>query len=186
MLQVSLAEIAVALEQASSSVSAPEAHGCLAGGLCADPGYSLQQWLDEVVPDESQLAVRSPDQPLTLLFDVTADALRGDDFEFNPLLPDDQNTLLERATALAQWCQGFLYGLGTGDLGALPKLPEEVDEVMRDLEQIGKAAIEPGDFEENSEEDEESYAQVVEYVRVSVQLVFDELDALRAQQSRSH
>ena len=40
--------------------------------------------------------------------------LRGDEMEFELLLPDDDAPLEQRATALSQWCQGFLYGFGTG------------------------------------------------------------------------
>jgi uncharacterized protein YgfB (UPF0149 family) len=186
MLQVTFAEIARALEAVRSSVSAPEAHGALVGGLCADPNYTADRWLEEIVPEASQALESGPEQPLPLLYDNTYDALRGDELEFAPLLPDDESLLIERASALAQWCQGFLYGLGTGDLGSMASLPDEVDEVMRDITQIGRATIDPADFAQESEDDEESYAEVVEYVRVGVQLVYDELNAQRARRSETH
>ena len=43
--------------------------------------------------------------------------LVGNDADFEPLLPDDESPLSERADALSLWCQGFLYGLGSGTDG---------------------------------------------------------------------
>ena len=104
-------------------------------------------------------------------------ALRGDEMEFQLLLPDDDALLVERAMALSQWCQGFLYGFGTG--GAVPReqLSGEVEEVLRDLTHISQASVETG---AEAEEEEQAYAEIVEYVRAGVQLIHDELIELRA------
>ena len=108
-------------------------------------------------------------------------ALRGDEMEFQLLLPDDDAVLMERALALSQWCQGFLYGFGTG--GAVPReqLSAEVEEVLRDLTHISQAAVETG---AEAEEEEQAYAEIVEYVRAGVQLIHDELIELRARRRR--
>jgi uncharacterized protein YgfB (UPF0149 family) len=87
---------------------------------------------------------------------------------------------------LSQWCQGFLYGFGTGQAnGMTPKeedLPTNVNEILNDLTHIGRASVEiEGDADNESEE--EAYAEVVEYVRVGVQLIHDEL--IPAQAARS-
>ncbi len=84
--------------------------------------------------------------------------------EFAPLLPDDDEPLAERATALAQWCQGFLYGLGTGRLNSIDELPGEVGEIVHDLTEISRAT--PGE-EDPTEDDEQAYAELVEFVRVA-------------------
>jgi uncharacterized protein YgfB (UPF0149 family) len=43
---------------------------------------------------------------------------------------------------------------------------------LRDFTQISRASVE---LEEESESEEESYSEVIEYVRAAVQLVHDEL-----------
>ena len=175
MFQVTFPEITRVLRDLQSSVPAAESHGCLCGALCTTAQYSVERWLDELVaqPDDPADDRRGP---LSLLFTDTVRALRGDEMEFELLLPDDDSALEDRAVALSQWCQGFLYGFGSGDPVDAQQLPPDVDEVLRDLTHIGRATVESRD---GSEEEEQAYAQIVEYVRVGVQLIHDELIDVR-------
>jgi uncharacterized protein YgfB (UPF0149 family) len=177
MLQVTFAEVARVLEGLESSVPAAEAHGCLVGALCTSPDFPMERWLEEIIPDAERRADEESLQPLRLLYADTINALRGEDMEFEALLPDDDIALVTRAGGLSQWCQGFLYGFGTGqvDNQALKQeqLPGNVNEILNDLTHIGRASVElEGD---GNESEEEAYAEVVEYVRVGVQLIHDEL-----------
>jgi uncharacterized protein len=182
MFQVTFPEITRVLRDLQSSVPAAESHGCLCGALCTTPHYSVERWLDELVAQADDKGEDQADdadgnrQPLSLLFIDTVRALRGDEMEFELLLPDDDSALEDRAVALSQWCQGFLYGFGSGDPVDPQQLPADVDEVLRDLTHIGRATVESRD---GSEEEEQAYAQIVEYVRVGVQLIHDELIDVR-------
>lgn len=175
MLQVTFPEIAHVLGEMQSSVPAAESHGCLCGGLCAAADYSLERWFEEIVPEESPEAAAEDNSPLKLLFEDTVRALRGDEMAFEPLLPDDDVALQDRANALSLWCQGFLYGFGTAE-PPQEQIPSNVNEVLRDLTHIGRATVE---LTEVNEEEEQAYAEVIEYVRVGVQLIHDELHSVR-------
>jgi uncharacterized protein len=180
MLQVTFPEITRVLEGLGSSVAAAESHGCLCGALCTASDYPVERWLEEIVPEEDRDEGgidEGSDMPLRLLYSDTLRALRGEDMELELLLPDDNTALELRATALSQWCQGFLYGFGTGHRVNAEELPADVDEILRDMTHIGRATVEVG---EGSEEEEEAYAEVVEYMRVGVQLIHDELDDARS------
>jgi uncharacterized protein len=175
MFQVTFPEVARVLQTLNSSIAAAESHGCLCGALCTTQQYPVDAWLDELVPDAE------PEQdddraPLRLLFADTVRALRGDEMEFQLLLPEDDDPLVERASALSQWCQGFLYGFGTGQPVARAELTSEVEEVLRDLTHISQASVETG---ADAEEEEQAYAEIVEYVRAGVQLIHDELLEVR-------
>lgn len=174
MLQATFPEIARVLETLGASAPAAESHGCLCGALCASQDYTFDRWLDEIIPDAAD-ASEAERRALNLLFTDTLKALGGDQMEFQPLLPDDAATLEQRAAALSQWCQGFLYGFGSGRAPAAQNLPPNVAEILRDLTHIGRAAVEAG---ASSEEEEEAYAEIVEYVRAGVQLIHDELTDL--------
>ena len=178
MLQVTFAEVVRVLEGLGSTVPAAEAHGCLVGALCTTPHYPMERWLEEIIPDEDRRADDDSQQALRLLYADTLNALRGEEMDFEVLLPGDESPLPSRAGGLSQWCQGFLYGFGTGQATAgAPKeedLPANVNEILNDLTHIGRASVEiEGDADNESEE--EAYAEVVEYVRVGVQLIHDEL-----------
>jgi uncharacterized protein YgfB (UPF0149 family) len=179
MFSIKFSDAATALAGASASVAIAEAHGCLSGALCASHDYPFSRWLDELLDDpgleeqsdQATAEVAAAKDLLQTLYSGTLKALRGDEMDFAPFLPDDDAPLATRAEALAQWCQGFLYGFGSVS-GSQRKLPTEVDEVLRDLSQIARATA--GDTEP-TEEDESDYVEIVEYVRAGAQLVHDEL-----------
>src|SRR5690606_7242636 len=181
MFHVTFPEVARVLSEARSNVPAAESHGCLCGALCVVPEYSVDAWLEEIVPDVSELGDRR--EPLERLFEDTVRALRGDQMEFQPLLPDDDASLQDRAAALAQWCQGFLYGFGSARTLEKERLPANVDEILRDLTQIGRATV---SVDEDDESQEQAYADVIEYLRVGVQLIHLQLHDVRHEQRQQH
>jgi uncharacterized protein len=162
------------LAQERSLADAAEAHGTLAGCLCAASGYRFEDWLKEILP-EGQAAAEARAE-LQQLYTATADALLQPDMEFELLLPADTQPIEVRTAALAQWCQGFLYGLGAGAIPDASELPGEVGEIVRDFIEITRAGV---DAEQGEESNENAYAELVEFVRVGVQLLFEELAGAR-------
>jgi uncharacterized protein len=172
-------QIQQVLTQAHSLTDAAEAHGTMTGCLCSTVAYRFEDWMQEILPDgDTSPAVT---QLLLELFRSTSAALLEAQMEFAPLLPDDEAPIETRAAALGAWCQGFLYGLGTSTLTDATLLPGDVGEVVRDLTEITHVAA---DNAESPESNEGAYAELVEFVRAGVQLLFDELEPLRREVSR--
>jgi uncharacterized protein YgfB (UPF0149 family) len=169
-------EIQRVLLEERSLTDAAEAHGTLAGCLCAAIGYRFEDWLQEILPEGRAHPMSK--ETLRELYVGTAGALEGPQMEFDLLLPEDEQPLDARTAALGQWCQGFLYGLGTSVVQDDSGLPGEIGEIVRDLTEITHVAVDSGQSEESNES---AYAELVEFVRVGVQLVFDELGPLRDQ-----
>lgn len=161
------------LRRAGAACDAAESHGTLCGALCAGVD-SEAAWLDHILDEargsgEAQQACR---RALLALCDETRHKLRAGVLEFSPLLPEDEAGLADRTDALGEWCQGFLYGMGlAGARLDTEELSEETGEVLKDMGQIAQAGFDG----EDSEEDETAYAEIVEYVRVGVQLLYEEL-----------
>lgn len=167
-------ELQRALVQCRALTDAAEAHGTLVGSLCAS-SCSLGDWLAEILPDGR--ANDSAADSLREVFESTSGALVDGAMAFAPLLPTDDAPIGDRALALGEWCQGFLYGLGSGV--AVPdasKLPGETAEVLRDMTEITRVDVDPEDDPESSES---AYAELVEFVRVGVQLLYDQLLPMR-------
>jgi yecA family protein len=162
------------LAQERSLADAAEAHGTLAGCLCGASDYRFEDWLREILPEGRAGAAASA--TLQELYTATATALLQPDMEFELLLPEDEEPIDVRTAALAQWCQGFLYGLGTGSIPDASKLPGDVGEVVRDFVEITRAGV---DGDQDPEANESAYAELVEFVRVGVQLLFEELGGAR-------
>lgn len=167
-------DIQDALDLSHSLTDAAEAHGTLAGCLCATVAYRFEDWLSEILP-EGKARPETVDA-LRGVFQSTSQALATIEMQFAPLLPDDEEPLDARASALGMWCQGFLYGLGASALNDATQLPGEVGEVVRDLNEITKVAV---DADESEESNESAYVELVEFVRVGVQMLFEELGPLR-------
>ena len=94
-------------------------------------------------------------------------------------MPDDDAQLIERADALSEWCKGFLYGIGSGSIADPAKVSIEAAEIIRDLVEITQVGVEA---DEQNEENETAFTEVVEFVRVGVQLLFVELAPARGEE----
>lgn len=165
------------LAASRATSDAAEAHGTLAGALCAAPGgYRAEDWFGEILPEGSQPG-SSAEATLRAIFTSTDEALHSRAMEFEMLLPDDDEPLDQRAAALGSWCQGFLYGLGSSHIRDVRELPGDAGEVVRDLIEITRVSV---DVTDGLESNETAYAELVEFVRVGVQLVYENLAPLRA------
>jgi uncharacterized protein len=160
----------------SHAVTEPaEAHGTLVGALCAVGGYRLEDWLSEILPEGPIPAAAVT--MLGCLYEETLGALQAIDMQFELLMPDESESLEERTRALGLWCNGFLYGIGSNGAGDLRQLPADAAEIVGDLGEISRAGVDAG---ESTEANERAFAELIEFVRVGVQLVFEELSQLRA------
>jgi len=145
-----------------------ELHGGLSGWLSGGGGDPTR-WLQEVLADESPLAVPE-DGPLDRLFQATVSQLGAPDFGFNLLLPAADASLWERSQSLFAWCRGFVGGFGLA-LGDRQVLSEDGQDVLADLVRL---SAEDGQIE-GDEEDELALMELEEFVRVGALLLHAEL-----------
>lgn len=143
-----------------------ECHGVLCGLVCQQPDSTANDYLRRLA------VLRLVTDPGVALQGVLGDAFRvtvrqlaDEDMGFNLWLPPDEEPLEERTMALAQWCTGFLAGLGSS--GAFLTLSDESSEALEDLRQIAQAGLSAESADnQDLEEDEVAYTEIVEYVRV--------------------
>lgn len=172
-------ELDLALKRCGATWDAAQTHGLLSGRLAiagADSGFD---WLSQVLDgtDSSDALRNECEVMLSTLFESTYRQLSQRQSEFEPLLPDDEETTEARAAALAHWCEGFLHGLVSTDHGEALKQQlsaEPMSEIIKDMLQITRAVD-----ESDNEADEQAYAELVEYLRVATQLTYEELAAIR-------
>jgi uncharacterized protein YgfB (UPF0149 family) len=175
MSAITYDELARVLADAGSDIEAAEAHGCLSGALCAEHDFKAAELALELLPESDASAW--PAGAFEVLEQALADAreaLSGEDMAFEPLLPPDDVAMQERVGALAAWCSGFLYGLGRS--GGPRSLPGDLVEITGDFAEISRATLAR---DEGGEESERDYAELVEFVRASVQLAWEELRGRR-------
>ena len=170
------------LAAAGAVVALAELHGGVCGALCAGGTAAARRWLSESLDDaELGASAAALSDDLEELISTSSKMLEDDELKFEPLLPSDDSPLAEQVDALAVWCQGFLSGVGSATPANARSSVESdaLGEILRDFAEISRAGL--GDDEaEGQVEADFALAQIHEYVRVSVQLAFEELAPARA------
>ena len=87
MQAATYAEIQRVLTDQRSLADAAEAHGTLAGCLCAAVGYRFEDWLQEILPEGRADGLSTA--ALRALYVDTAGSLEGSEMEFELLLPEE-------------------------------------------------------------------------------------------------
>ncbi|MGP1666236.1 MAG: UPF0149 family protein [Rhodanobacter sp.] len=153
---------------------ASELHGSLCGYLAGggwlrdtDVLKALQLDGEAVQPSPSDQAL------LRQLASQCETDLADPELGFEPLLPEDDRPLTERADGLVEWCRGFLGGFGLAGTPAHATLSDEAKEILRDLGTIAGSAFDFG----NEDEDEDALVEVQEFVRIGSLLLHTECTA---------
>ena len=168
--------LSTTIERLDLPLPLAEIHGLCCGLLCSMSSAAAKtRWFTELL----DAAALSPDSVATKAaelktldewFTQTLSALNDSDLEFSPAVPDDDVPVDQRTRALGDFCGGFTYGVGIalGQGGQKP-LPEDSREIIADFQEIDAVEIEEGGA------DETVYTELLEYVRVGVLLVLEEL-----------
>lgn len=172
-------ELEAELGKIQALATPSEAHGILCGQLSGGLKADGTAWLNLFLPN---LGVkREPWDDSREWFcelrNCTLSELVDDQFNFMPILPDDEDPLETRLTALAEWCSGFLAGFGTTGERKKDDFTEDCLTALRDLQQISQVDTEI----EEEEMGEAAYFEVLEYVRMAALMLFTEFALSRDQ-----
>ncbi len=155
-----------------------ECHGVACGLLVRQPDCNPDVFIGllDMLEIVNQPGPGFRDALLELLESSRAQ-LRDDELQLAIWLPADEESLEDRTESLAQWCNGFLASIGAGDDKRLETLSGEAAEALADIQEIALAEIgadEEGESDE-LEEEEGAFAEIVEYVRVAVLILREDL-----------
>ena len=165
----SFADVSQALNKTTLKLHPSQAHGLICGILCGNP-HNSTAW-EQVITGGGPESAKTH-EVLMALYDMSEKQLKEFLFEFYLVLPSDSSSLPERAEALTLWNQGFLTGLKMTQVQLVGREPGEVTEAINDLIEIAKM-----NYEDvvSSEEDEVAYVELVEYVRMAIILIYQDL-----------
>ncbi len=163
------------LEKLQAVTDASEAHGTLCGLLLGR--QEMAKWLGftlEAMPEQGDLLASENIQILQELFDLTKMQLNAEDMSLELLLPDETDEFAIRLIGLATWCQGFLYGLAVNGEALVSRLSDQGKECLEDLLEISQL----GHDEDETDETEMVYSEIVEHVRLSVIYMNEDVNPL--------
>jgi uncharacterized protein YgfB (UPF0149 family) len=162
------AELDQVLSKTTLKLHPSQVHGLVSGILSGNPKSSAA-WEELVTGGKESPKTH---EVLQELYDVTKKQLEEFLFDFQLILPADTEELPKRAEALTLWSQGFLTGLKIAQVQIVEREPSDVTEAINDLIEIAKMNYEDVVA---SEEDEVAYTELVEFVRMAVILIYEEL-----------
>jgi len=174
-------ELGAELDKVKAAAGAAEAHGILIGQLCGGIKDQGEIWLKQYL-----LALGVNHEPWKATRDYFLqfrqsylNILNSTDFDFTPLLPDDDEPLEDRLNGLSEWCSGFLAGFGIAGVGDEAAFSDDTRTALRDIKEISR--VDPGVDSDVDEGDETAFFEVVEYIRVAAMMLFSEF-ALKKEQ----
>ena len=171
-------ELEALRKSASDTISIAEYRGNICSYLCCSIDSFDDLLPSEKSDDQSSVSIQVLEfrNALLDLIEETSNALNSSDLPFLLLLPNDNESLEKRTTTLSMWCQGFIDGLGlivsenSSDIGESSM--SLLTEIIEDFSQISTLHIQS---KENDEEEELAFIELLEYVRVSTELIFEEI-----------
>ena len=169
-------DLTTVLGHTELKLHASQVHGLISGVLCGN--FTAETNWQETVMGEKLTG--DTHELLQALYAGTASQLADFLFEFNLILPDDTEALSLRAESLGVWCQGFLTGLQAAGVPIVDREQNDLTEAINDLIEIAKMNYEEVDA---GEEDEAAYTELVEYVRVAVIFIYQDLRESDAHES---
>lgn len=167
-------ELESLLGRANCEQSAGENHGIICGLLAVNTAIDADLWLNYVFPqrDEDDVIQNQLASRLKTVMEELRLQIQDSNLEFDLLLLDDAEALIDRVEVLQEWLQGFILGISLAGINDFQKLPSDSQELVRDFLQISSA----GDMElDELEESERAYTEIAEYVRMGVLLIAEEL-----------
>ncbi len=152
--------------------SASFVHGMLTGELGGGENLSVSDFITGLLRELEATRVReSFVETLYSLYGETLKGLTSEDFALKLCLPDDEAPLYERARAVRDWCEGFVYGFGLVRADGKPPRDEvqEYLEVVMDVASMDLEAL-------RDQEDAGLAAQleeIIEFLRIGAITVYE-------------
>lgn len=156
----------------SLPLSASELHGMMCGYLCAGANNQGEAYLRALLNNKKDEASRMAELAMFSIYSISQQQITHFDFDFQLLLPDDDEELPDRARAFSEWCEGFTQALTTAGVDADQFYEEETQETLQHIQEFAEI---DADSLEGDEDDERALMEVSEYTRMAVLRLHSEL-----------
>ncbi|WP_028388763.1 UPF0149 family protein [Legionella fairfieldensis] len=163
-------------------ISASELHGLMCGYLCAGATSEGETYLRALTPGKRDVSVRTAALAMFEVYSISQHQLANFDFEFQLLLPDEHESLVIRAQAFSEWCEGFTQGMALSGIGYEQLHDEESQEALQHLGEFAHLDYETLEIDE---EDEKALMEVQEYTRMAVIRLHSDLISSQSNEENS-
>jgi len=164
-------ELDQTLAQYGDEVSPVEIHAVLVGFQCGGAPLfddALASTMQDFFGVDVYMAPELPSLLSQLSAGIEA-SLQQDDFTFMPMLPEEGD-FEEQVSLFSRWCESFINGF-SATCPEEEQLSEDIEGVLDDMMTFSRMREEV----DLSEQDEESFIELVEYVKVAILTLYTEL-----------
>lgn len=173
------------LQQLNMNSSMAEVHGLFTGIICFEKDTAIH-WIDILDSDidKQNILAKESIEILDAFYQMIKSSLYANDFDFQIAVLENEPFEI-RLADFSLWVQSFLYGFGLNstennqnNTDNLSNLPSQIQEIINDFVNISRAE----EYQISAdEEDEQSLFELIEYVRMGVIHIADELKHLKEQ-----
>jgi yecA family protein len=156
-----------------AGIHASECHGFLCALICGNGQVQEQKIRDYFLLDTDEIA--NPEEcfmHLKALAEEIEAQMHSSDLELVLLLENENEPLAERSRSLAEWCQGFMSGLGLSGV-TQEQIPPESEELIDDFYKI--AYLDADNEDESDQGNDFALMELTEYVRMGTLFIFEDL-----------
>lgn len=155
------------------------AHGFWLGMICGGRHVSPKDWMDRVLGQKDVWGKLPTDlqHMLLAIAEATVEQLGDPEYSLQIFLPDDDDEIDDRVHALSEWCAGFMQAFRHCNQDHENLLQGDAAEALADLNEITQLSLEL----EDDPEEEQNFLEVVEYVRVALLLIHQDILSKQAQ-----
>ena len=166
------------LDRVESVFSPAEAHGILCGMLVVDLSVPQDRFtnLVEEEAESGDVLATEADADLLNLFKTTRLQLQDPALGLEMALPEDDTDLEERIDAACAWARGVAFGVSAMGIAENTELPENTAEFLVDCRRLGSAQFA---VEDDKDQNEAIYLDLVEYLRMGILLAQEELQPVK-------
>lgn len=163
------------LRDSDAYLEACELHGMLCGFICNGLVAPNPIWMNLLLLSAQEGCRAEIEKQVDALFRVSLEQLSSFGFEFDFLLPTvEADQSLIALNKLSQWCDNFLLSLQATATKSKKNRSKEVEEAQEDIKKISRIYHQALQCHEPF--DEEAFTVLLEHVKVSVMLIFTEVN----------
>ena len=155
---------------------ASECHGFLCALVCGNGQVQEQKIREYFLLDGDEIV--NPEECFNHLKALSEDIetkMYSSDLDLELLLADENDVLEERSRSLAEWCQGFMSGLGLSGVKD-EQIPSESQELIGDFYKIANLDADNKEDEDDSDQGNDfALMELIEYVRMGTIYIFEDL-----------
>ena len=158
------------------SISGSELHGMMCGYLSAGAVQKGDAYLRALLAHQNNAIIRTAAPVLFEVYAISQQQIEGSGFEFQLLLPDEDEPLLNRVKSFSEWCDGFTQGIRMAGVDMDTFQDDDAQDAIEHITEFAELDYHSLQFDED---DERALTEISEYARMAVLHIYSDLTANR-------